>query len=347
MTNKFSSIIAVFWLVVTLIGIVVGAYLLRSILLLLFMAIIFASALHPMVELGRKWKIPAPITIFTLYALIFAVVSFLLSLIVPPLAQQTVQLISSATTTLGLSEIDLNGFGHLDMSFWANSFDQYGSIFNQFTGSISTALGILFSTFSAVFVFFTLLVMTFHTLMSMDHVAFSYAWMLPGSKSEKLDLAKKIMSAVRLQLGSWVRGQLTLMFLIGAVTYIGLLMLGIPYALPLALLAGFLEFVPNLGPIIASIPAIAVASLVVSPWMGVFTMLFYLLVQQLENNLIVPMIMRNAVDIHPLTTILLMLVGYELMGVIGAVAVVPLYLCIRTIWKIIWPDRGPFMQFRA
>lgn len=347
MTNKFSSIIAVFWLIVTLIGIIVGAFLLRSVLLLLFMAIIFASALHPMVQFGRKWKIPAPVTIFSLYALLFAVVSFLLSLIVPPLAQQTVQLISSATTMLGLSKIDLNGFGQLDMGFWANSFDQYGSIFSQFTGSIQTALGILFSTFSAVFVFFTLLVMTFHTLMSMDHVAYSYAWMLPGTKEEKLTVANKIMQSVRLQLGSWVRGQLTLMLLIGVVTYIGLLMLGVPYALPLALLAGFLEFVPNLGPIISSIPAIAVASLMVSPWMGVVTTIFYLLVQQLENNLIVPLVMREAVDIHPLTTILLMLIGFELMGVIGAVTVVPLYLCIRTVWKILYPDHGPFMQFRG
>jgi predicted PurR-regulated permease PerM len=57
--------------------------------------------------------------------------------------------------------------------------------------------------------------------------------------------------------------------------------------------------------------------------------------------------MREAVDIHPLTTILLMLTGFELMGIIGAVAIVPLYLCVRTIWKIIWPDRGPFMQFRT
>lgn len=347
MTGKFSSIIAVFWLIVTLLAIVVGGYYLRSILLLLFMSIIFASALYPMVEFGRKWKIPGPVTIFTLYAIIFTVVSFLLSLIVPPLAQQTVQLLSSAGTMLGLSKIDLNGFGHLDVDFWANSFDQYGSIFNQFTGSIQTVISILFSTFSAVFVFFTLLVMTFHALMSMDHVAASYAWMLPGTKEEKMATAKKIMSSVRLQLGSWVRGQLTLMFLIGTVTYIGLLMLGVPYALPLALLAGFLEFVPNLGPILSSIPAIAVAAILVNPWMGIFTMLFYILIQQLENNLIVPMVMREAVDIHPLTTILLMLTGFELMGIIGAVAIVPLYLCVRTIWKIVWPDRGPFMQFRT
>lgn len=344
MSSKFSSIIALFWLIVTLIGILVGGFMLRNVLLLLFMALIFASALYPVVNLGKKWRVPVPLTILLLYALLFAVISFLLSLIVPPLAEQTIQLLSSASVYLGLSKIDLNGFGQLDLQFWADSFDQYGSVLNQFTGSIQTALSILFSTLSALFVFFTFLVITFHILMSMDHVAYSFAWILPGSKTEKKNLAQKIMAALQIQLGSWVRGQLTLMFVIGAVTYAGLLMLGVPYALPLALFAGFLEFIPNLGPTIASIPAIAVAAVMVNPWMGLFTLLFYIVVQQLENSLIVPMIMREAVDIHPLTTITLMIVGFELMGVVGAVAVVPLYLSIRTVWKMVWPNHGPFMQ---
>ena len=127
-----------------------------------------------------------------------------------------------------------------------------------------------------------------------------------------------------------MRGQLLLMLIIGLTTYIFLSLLGIPYALPLAVLAGLLEILPNLGPTIASIPSILIAFLLVNPTMGGFVALFYVVVQQIENNILVPRIMKAAVNVEPLTAIIVILMGVRLAGVAGALLSIPFYLMIRT-----------------
>jgi len=107
-------------------------------------------------------------------------------------------------------------------------------------------------------------------------------------------------------------------------------LLGIPYALPIAVLSGLLEAVPNIGPTIAAIPAILMG-LTVSPIVGLGALAMSILIQQLENNLIVPKIMQSATGTKPLVTILVLLIGYTLGGIAGAVLAMPVFLTIQTI----------------
>lgn len=321
----------------------------RQVAVLAFIAFILASAIRPVVRFGRKYFVPAAVSIFATYALMFTVISVLLSLIVPPLAQETSLLVTRGTEALGLSEMNLVQELSLDVTQLgqiAQNFDQYNGILTQLTGSVQVVLGLLVSTFSLLFVIFSLLVIAFHMLSGIERVSLSFAWMLPRkTREEQAHLALTIMDSLTQQLGSWVRGQLLLMFVIGTATYFGLLALGVPYALPLAIIAGFLEFIPNLGPTIAAIPAVIVAFVLVNPVVGFLTLAFYIILQQIENNFIVPGIMKEAVDVQPITTILLLLVGFEAMGVIGAVISVPLYVAVRCIVRYIWPDNGPFVSY--
>jgi len=110
------------------------------------------------------------------------------------------------------------------------------------------------------------------------------------------------------------------------------LIIGVNYALPLAIIAGLLEMVPNIGPTIASILA-GLFGLTISPLIGLLAVLWGIIVQQLENNFIVPKIMKETVGINPLITILLIASGAKLGGIIGAVIAVPLYLTAETIFK--------------
>lgn len=323
-----------------------GAFQFRSILLLAFVSLILASALYPAVEMGKKIKIPALVTIFTCYTVLFVFISLLLSFVIPPLLQQTMQLANTASHTLGLNELRLDGMLVLDVNQIAQSVTQYGSLMNQFTGSLRTALSVISSTFSLMFILVTWLVLATHMLLSLPHVTMSISWLMPGeTKQEKWQQANTLVKNVMLQLGGWVRGQVFLMVIIGVVTYIGLLLLGVPYALPLAILAGLFEIVPNLGPTISAIPGIIAAFLLVNPVTGIFTVIFYVLVQQFENNFIVPQVMKGAVDVHPLTTIVLMLIGFQAMGVIGAIVVLPVYITLRTAMRQLYPNWGPFADF--
>lgn len=320
------------------------AFALRGILMLVFISFIFASALYPAVQWAKaKLRIPREVTILFLYAVIFAVVSFLVSLLIPPLFVQSSQLLNIASQRLGIEQFDVNSFGQVNFGEIAQSFDRYSSLMSQFTGSIQTVFSLISSTFTIMLVFFTFLVMSFHMLLSLERIAASFAWLLPDKTAEKrVQHAHHILHGLIAQMGAWVRGQLSLMIIIGVATYAGLLLLGVPYALPLALFAGLLEIVPNLGPTISAIPGILAATFLVSPVTGGITLVFYILVQQVENNFLVPMIMREAVDVWPLTTIVLMLAGFELFGVLGAVIAIPLYITVRYILQDLYPEAGPF-----
>jgi predicted PurR-regulated permease PerM len=343
------KIITGFFLIVGLLLFIGTIFWLRSLLMLLFLAFIIASALNPTVTWLQKIKFPRPLSIALLYIIILSFIVVLLGLALPPLVRQTAQLLSTFSRILGVSDYTLEQITSLDFTTLANSadhyFKQYQSIIGQLQGSLNTVIDIIFSTFSAIFVFFTLLITTFYFLMNLDRIAVSFAWMLPGSHEEQANKARDIMKKVQHKLGGWVSGQVSLMILIGTVTYIGLTLLGIPFALPLALLAGLLEIIPNVGPTIAAIPSVLIAFFLVNPVMGIVTLIFAILVQQFENNLIVPYIMKGAVDVRPMTTLLLILVGFELIGVAGALLAIPFYITVRTFVQELWPNRGPFTDY--
>lgn len=352
MDSSFSrKIITGFFLILGLVTLITAIYQLRSLLMLFFLAFIFASALNGPVLRMAKAKVPRPLAIGLLYILILGLLSVLLGLALPPLIRQTALLLATFSKLLGISDYTLDQLTRLDVSSLAESFDQYvlkyQSIFGQLQDSITSIANLIFSTFSAVFVFFSLLITTFYFLMNMDHLAVSFAWLLPGSAEDQADRAREITKKIQNQLGSWVTGQLSLMLLVGLITFIGLTLLGVPFALPLALLAGLLEIVPNVGPVVAAVPSIIIAFFMMNPIMAGATLLFYILVQQFENNLIVPMIIKGAVDVRPLTTLILILMGFELLGVAGALLVVPFYITVRTFIRELKPNFGPFRDYTA
>ncbi len=345
MSLRLASIITPLLATIGVVGGIALVWQLRGLVMLFFISLILASAFRPMVVWASKRHVPQPITIATLYILVLVVLGVFFSVVIPPLVGETALLITRLSALVGVGEFQLDGFAKLDLGTVATSFRDYNSVISQVTGSITTLLSIVFSTFSFFFVFATTLVLTFYLLLSFDELAGSFAWLLPGSKKEQVTQAYLLLHKVQDQLGSWVRGELTLMFVIGLMTQVGLFLLGIPYALPLAILAGLLEILPNLGPTIAAIPAVLVAFFLVSPWAGLAVLLLSILVQQLENNFIVPKIMRDAVDVKPVTTILLMLAGFRLLGVMGALLVIPFYITVRSIVKELWPDKGPFVDY--
>ncbi|MCD8484219.1 AI-2E family transporter [Candidatus Woesebacteria bacterium] len=344
--ERTDTIISSFWVIAGLVAVIAVGYYFRNIWMLVLLSFIFASALHPGVQLGRRFRIPAPISLVTMYVLIFLVLSLLLSFVIPPLAQQTSQLAAVGTQMLGLEKINVDPSWALDLNNLkelANSYQEYSNILTQFTGSLQTAFVFITSTFSVMFVFVTWLVMTSHISLSVDHFAASFAWLLPEKTAEKkAERARNILQSIMRKLGGWVRGQLVLMFAIGIVSYLGLTLLGVPYALPLAIIAGLLEIVPNLGPTLSSIPAIVIAFFFVNPLTAVVTAVFYFLMQLLENSFLVPQVMKEAVDVHPLTTLILMLLGFQAMGVVGAVGILPLYIIVRTLVQELVPGGGPF-----
>ena len=297
------------------------AYMLRDVFILIFLAIIFTAALNPIVTFLHKKKVPRSLSILLVYfGFVFAVIG-MFSVVLPPLVRETINLIAKLNLPQ-LSRI-------INLSFLQHTLQDYNSLLSNVGSSIPSVINIIFSTFSGMLTLFTFFVLTYYMLSERQNLHKYLLWMFGDKDAEAR--AEAFVKKLELELGGWIRGELTLMFVIGLFTYIGLVLLGIPYALPLAILAGLLEAVPNIGPTVSAIPAVLLAFFTISPAMGVVVILFYVLIQQLENNIIVPKIMSSSVNVSPLVAIVVLIAGVKLGGVAGAILSIPSFIFIRTL----------------
>ncbi len=296
-------------------------YYLKGIILLLFFSLIFMSALNPLINRLHRWHIPRALGIILVYILIFSAIGVAIAGIIPPLVDQTQTLLTR------LPE-DFASFRWLGLS--ENVVD---SQVNQFVDKLGVISGGVIKTFIGLFQnlinFIVFLVISFYLLLQRRNLDNFLTKFLGSDGEEK---GTRIVDKIEHRLGGWVRAEFFLMIIIGTLSYIGLRLLGIEYALPLAIFAGLLEIIPSIGPFISAIPAV-LAGLIISPVMGLAVAALYFLIQQLENSLIVPQIMAKEVGINPLIIILGLISGFKLGGVVGAILAVPVILLIEIIFE--------------
>ncbi|MFH0905250.1 MAG: AI-2E family transporter [bacterium] len=324
------SIASVLKVILVLLGLW-ALFLIRDIIAIMFVALIIAATLSPLVDRLAKRGIPRAVTIILAYILIIAAFGVIIYFVLPPVITQLRQLAEQVPTYSRYFNSFIEGvkqFGiqaHLIDGSQQN-ITALSDFLNNFTSNIFNTTRGFINGFVAML---TVLVLTLYLLLDEDGIKKFFVALMPvKQKTRIVAVANKIGAG----LGAWLRGQLLLGLVIGIVVYIGLYFLKIPYALTLALLAGVLEIIPIIGPIVSAIPAILIA-LAISPTMALFTVLFYLLVQELENKLLVPKVMQRSVGLHPVTIIITLLIGAKLMGVLGILLAVPITTMIYIILK--------------
>jgi predicted PurR-regulated permease PerM len=323
-------------------GALYGLYIIWEVLLLFFVAFILAAALRPTVlKLSRKLHLSLVASALLIQIALFTFIGSFIALVVPSLVRESTHLVNSASYLVEIPNINWDSIFTQNFDQITQAFASFESLIGRFGQSISSLLGIVNSVMTAIILTVTLFVIMYYFIVSYDHLARAFAWMLPGSKEERIARSEKILNNVSLELGGWIRGRFLVMFLIGVCTYIGLTLLGVPYALPLAIAATFLEIIPNIGPTLAAVPAVIISFFVAGPWMALVVTVFYIALQQVENSLITPQVMKQAVHVHPLTTLFLIMVGLHLMGVKGALLSLPVYIVVRSVMQEILPHQGP------
>jgi predicted PurR-regulated permease PerM len=295
-------------------------YQILDLIMLLFVAIIFMSALSPLVEGLQKIKIHKALSIAFIYVVLISLLITLLTISFTPIIEQTSNLIGVLPHTIQ----QIASFGHIDPGTITSGLPDLSKDF------LSVSKGV-FDNFLTIIL---LLVLTFYMLLEKNDVEQRAAALFVG-KEERV---KRLIEQIEEKLGAWLRGQLTLSLIISVAVYIGLTALQIPYALPLAIWAGLLEVVPVIGPIISSLPAILVA-LTISPFLGGATAALYFVIQQLENHIIVPQVMKRAVGLNPLLVIIAVAIGGRLLGIGGALLAVPITVVAQVIVSDIIKDK--------
>lgn len=201
------------------------------------------------------------------------------------------------------------------------------TVLQQELGNVSkNALEVTLTIFNNFLGFISIAVLTFYLLLERDNLDKLLAQFFIN-KDERI---KGITSKIEDKLGAWMRGQIVLSVIIGTAAYLGLTILSVPYALPLAILAGIMEVIPVIGPIISAIPAVLIAYMV-SPFLALIVGILYFIIQQLENHLVVPQVMNKAVGLNPLVVILAVAIGGRLLGVSGALLAVPITVVAQII----------------
>lgn len=295
-------------------------YLIRDLLLILFVAIILMSALSPLVSFFTKLKLPKALGIAITYIIIIAVVVGLLLSILPPLVEETSRFIVTLPPLLG----QLFNITGIDKSVFQS----------QLTTLSKNVFSITLAVFDNLLTIIFLMVITFYLLLERDNLENRLSLLFVGREER----VRKSIVQIEDKLGAWLRGQLLLSLIIGVLSYIGLTILNVPYVLPLAVIAGVLEVVPVIGPIISAIPAVLIA-LTISPILSLGVVAVYFIIQQLENHLIVPQVMKRAVGLNPLVVILAIAIGSRLLGIVGALLAVPIAAVLQIIVTEIIEER--------
>lgn len=288
----------------------------REVLIAIFVSYILMAAISPYVEFLRKHRVPKPIAILVPYLAASAFFVILVISLLPFFITQIQVLFEKLPSYI--NELRILNFS-VDQ-------EQINSFAAKGIGNVFSITGKVFGgIFSAISIF----VISFYLLFYKDTVRSNFASLFPKNSQAK---ALDTMTKVEDKLGNWLRGQIVLSGFIGVFTWIILTILGVEFALPLAVLAGLLEIVPTIGPTIAAIPAIIVA-LTVSVPLAIVVAVSYVAIQLFESQLLVPRVMQKAVGLNPIIIILGIIIGGKLLGPIGSLLAIPLISLFIVVYK--------------
>ncbi len=307
-------------------------YLVRDVLALVLVAWLLATAFSPSVNwLHRIARIPRPLGLAAMYGFIGGCIALVVLLFSPIVAEQFKQLVTALPHYVD------------EVSRWWTSFTgtaaqlpDLGNLAGA-QGFAGNLLATVFGVFSAVLATMLVIVLSFYFVAEETSIRKLVSALVPPSSA--VDVTQ-LITRIQGRLGLWLRGQLVLAIIVGALVYVGLAIIGVKYALLLALLAAVMEIVPFVGPTISGAVAVllVMASGAATP-VVLLVVGLYVLVQQLENNVISPKILGSSVEINPLIVIIAVLVGAKVAGVIGALLAVPVAALLAEVAKEVWARR--------
>lgn len=314
----------------------------RLAVFILFVAITIGIAMQPMVAWLQRRGLSPTIGTLLVYVVLFGLLIGFGFLVVPLLVDQ----VSAITTLLpdyydSLRELMVNSRSRLiwrlgqqlplqppSVSFSVPFSDQGTVPLTEEEETLAPVIQILnYGNLAGWSTFVTLatLLLGFHWIIEGERTTRTLLLMMPMAWRDE---ARDIFAEIEIKVGAYIRGQTLLCLIIGILSLIAYLLIGLPYALVLALIAGLMEAVPWIGPTLGAIPAFLLA-LSIDPMLAVWVVVATLIIQQLENNILMPRIMDESVGVNPIVTLLSIAAFGSLLGVVGAILAIPLAAIIQ------------------
>ncbi|NEO38284.1 MAG: AI-2E family transporter [Moorea sp. SIOASIH] len=304
----------------------------RQVLLLIFTAVVLANALNILVEKFRRVGIKRLFAVLLSILLMLALTVGFYWLIVPPFAEQVLELIDQVPR--GIEKLgewlevlsadippDLITFPEIQLD---QLIQQLQPLLNQLLGG---GFSIAFNSLAVVAQVLLVLVLTIMLLADPKAYRQSFIRLFPSFYRRRVD---EILTLCDHSLRGWLVGILVNIAAISGLSFVGLVILQVKLALAQAALAGILTFIPNIGPGLSVVPPIAIA-LLDAPWKAIAVLILYIIIQQVESNLLTPLVMKQQVSLLPAVTLLAQVFFATFFGFLGLLLALPLTV-VGQVW---------------
>jgi predicted PurR-regulated permease PerM len=301
-------------------------FLLRDVVFVVLFAVLTAAALMPALNKLQAWGLSRTMAVILVYTLLFIGGVALVGVCIPILFTEVKEFLGhwpEYTDRLSILLSGLDASTHtLGFSFDKQALigNLEGSMSEWFGGFFSTTLNLFQGFIHAIGFFFLAL------YLSLEEKGIE-KFFLMLTPDEYHQHARSLASRMQGKVSQWLFGQALLMLIAFVIYYIGLSIIGVPYALAIAVFGGLMEIIPYLGPVLAVIPALILGFLT-SPGTGLAVLVFYLIAHQAEAHIIAPQVMKRSANLNPVVLIIAILIGIELGGPLGVILAVPLTMVL-------------------
>lgn len=309
-------------------------YELRSLVLVVLSAVVIASVLEPGTRFFIRKKIPRAISVILTYAIVIGFIVAFISFVLPPLFNETISALNGLPRSIKTADI-FNGLHAGGFTSARTIFPELpstlavGDLVGYISNSLTVFSGGTFNAVSGIFgglvSFILMFVISFYLSVREDGVG-EFLGIITPVKHEKY--IRDLWLRTERKIGKWMQGQLLLGLIVGVLTYIALLLLGISHPLLLAMLAAVFELIPVVGMTLSAIPAFFLATLDGGFGLGLIVVAVYIIIQQIEAHFIYPLVVKKVVGVPPLLVIIALVAGAEVAGFLGILLSVPISVAL-------------------
>lgn len=315
-------------LMIVLMGVGVAIVLaLRDTVLTILAAIVIASAIEPAVKALSRHQVPRVVSVLSIYLILVSLLIAFFSLLLPPLLREMSNLIANLPYFLEMLSVGGEaGQSLLPLAASQSALESLRELQSTFASTGAGLVSAVSTLFGGAFTFVLMIVLSFYLAVQESGIDDFIRLVTPERhQSYALDLWRRS----QLKIGRWLQGQIILSMIVALVVYVGLSVLGVQYALLLAMTAGLLELVPVFGSILAAIPAIVIGFLDGGVTLALLVLALYIIVNQVQGNFVYPLVVQKIVGVPPLLVILSLIIGGQLAGFWGVVLAVPIAAILR------------------
>ncbi len=307
---------ATLWKVFIMIAFVAVLIMSRDVVVAALLAIVIATALDPAVDWLEKRRIPRILGTLAVYIIAIFFIALVLYIVLPVLLTELNGVLANGSDIFG-TMIETMGIKSTVLQTVAASLNEFT---NDLLGGNTTMVSLLSQLLGGLLLTIIVFVVSFYLTIGRDGVERFVMAVMPTRFQQG---AISVYGHVRQKISHWFAGQLFLSLVVGIAVFIGLSVLGVHYAFILATAAVLFELVPYVGPIFAGSLAVLTAT-GQSTTLGLYTLILFIVIQQLESHLLVPAVNKYTTDLNPVIVILSLLIGGKVLGVVGVLLAVPL-----------------------